>query len=540
MALSFGNLGSSTTPDINDGANATSYASASWTPPSSGLIIVFVASAVTTGTAVEPTMSGNSLTWTKIVSHVAEPSGNAQRITLFAANASGSSTGATTIDFGAETQLCCNASFFSVDNADLSGGVAAAFVQTPAGDGAGATSGSVSLSAAGSSDNRAIAAFMHAANEATTPRTNWTELDDFNGTGPTRGFETQYRGDAFETTASATWTTSSNWVGLAAEIKAAAAGATYTLTAAAGSYSLSGKNTALQAARKLALAAGTYALTGVSTALRASRKIVLAAGSYALTGADATLQFTRKLSAAAGTYTLTGVDATLKASRVLTAESGTYVLTGRDAAIAAARKLLAQTGAYTLTGYSVTLTYSGAGAATYTIELSAGSYTLSGQTAALVVSRKLAASAGVYVLTGEDATIKAARVLLASAGVYAVTGNVAGLLVSRVLNAQAGTYSLTGQAAPLRAARVLSAAAGAFSLTGNAAVVRAARKLLAARGVYTLAGNAAALVYNGAADTFLFITATDGGVYELLAVTSDSSAAAASDTEPYDVTTGEQ
>ena len=64
-----------------------------------------------------------------------------------------------------------------------------------------------------------IAAFFHAANEAIAHQPDWTELDDLAGSGPVRGVDSQYRGDAFETVASASWTTSSVWLGIAAELK---------------------------------------------------------------------------------------------------------------------------------------------------------------------------------------------------------------------------------------------------------------------------------------------------------------------------------
>lgn len=221
MTLAFTNLGASAAPDINDNADATSYASASWAPPVLGLIYVFVSNRVTAGVPTIPTISGNSLTWVQIGTNV--PTATQRRITLFAALAAGATTGVTTVDFGGVTQLCCEASFAQVTGADVSGGVLAAFVQVVGpSSGAAATGGSITLSAAGASRNRPISAFQHNQNELATPRTNWTEVDDFLHTLPINGFETQWRSDAFETTASATWTTSVAWNGLAAEIKAAA------------------------------------------------------------------------------------------------------------------------------------------------------------------------------------------------------------------------------------------------------------------------------------------------------------------------------
>jgi hypothetical protein len=144
---------------------------------------------------------------------------------LFAAPAAGATTGATTIDYGSDTQLACRASFSQVTGLDLTGGIVAAFVQTPTvPSGSAALSGTVSLSAAAHADNRPYAVFSHVENEAMTPRTDWTELDDLSGTAPVSSIETQYRGDAFETTASASWATSSVWAGIAVEIKASLAG----------------------------------------------------------------------------------------------------------------------------------------------------------------------------------------------------------------------------------------------------------------------------------------------------------------------------
>lgn len=216
MAIAFANLGASANPDINSGANATSYANSSWTPPTSGLIIAYV-QARRSGGPDTPTISGNGITWTQIGSTF-DCDGTGNGISLFGANASGSSTGVTTVDFGANTQLHCSTSFFQVTGVDLSGGIAAAFVQQPTNSGTG-TSGSVTLSAAADSANRPIVCFWHKVNETTTPRTNWTEIDDLSGGGQVRGVETQYRDDAFETTASASWTTSADWGGVAAELK---------------------------------------------------------------------------------------------------------------------------------------------------------------------------------------------------------------------------------------------------------------------------------------------------------------------------------
>jgi hypothetical protein len=224
MAIAFANLGSSANPDINNSANQSSYSNSSWTPPTDGLIVVFVDgrdSDFVTPPAT-PTVSGNSLTWVQIGSTYDCETGTgtyAHGISLFAADASDATTGVTTINFG-EEQVHCVASFFQVTGADISSGVAAAFVQNQQNKASSGTEGSVTLNSPGDNSNRPIVFFWHYVIEATTPRTNWTEIDDFEGAGHDRGAESQWRTDAFETTASATWTTSNNWAGFAAEIKA--------------------------------------------------------------------------------------------------------------------------------------------------------------------------------------------------------------------------------------------------------------------------------------------------------------------------------
>ena len=216
----FSNLGVSANPDINDSAISSSYVNTSWTPPTSGLIIAYVAhgSNATGVTVNSPTISGNNLTWSTIATILvpfgAEPT--RRRISLLGANLAGSSVGATSIAFAGQTQFSCMASFFQAENVDLGSGVSSAFIQAVSATGE-ATSGSIGLAAPGHSSNRPIFGLYHRFNEVSTPRTNWTEVDDVSGSN--RNLETQYRSDLFEQTASAIWATSAVWGGIAAELK---------------------------------------------------------------------------------------------------------------------------------------------------------------------------------------------------------------------------------------------------------------------------------------------------------------------------------
>jgi hypothetical protein len=221
--ISFTNLGNSANPDIADSSDATSYSNSSWTPPTDGLILLFVSTqTATSGAQVAPTVSGNNLTWVQIATRQFDDPGGTdlRRITLFAADASGSTTGQTTIDFGSNTQLNCLASFFQATGVDLSGGVAAAFVQSPTNEGTDGTESSVTLSAAADSRNRPIYGSAQTTSQNQTPRSGWTEADDLTISSPTDGLETQWREDAFETTASATFSEVEDWGCIAAELKA--------------------------------------------------------------------------------------------------------------------------------------------------------------------------------------------------------------------------------------------------------------------------------------------------------------------------------
>jgi hypothetical protein len=120
---------------------------------------------------------------------------------------------------------------------------------------------------------------------------------------------------------------------------AASGGATsYTLTCAAGTYSLTGNDATLTRAVKLPLAAGAYALTGNAATLTRAVNLTCASGSYSLTGNNALLSLNRLLPLAAGSYNYTGNDATLTyvpgasaVSYTLNCATGAYSYTGQSA-----------------------------------------------------------------------------------------------------------------------------------------------------------------------------------------------------------------
>lgn len=120
----------------------------------------------------------------------------------------------------------------------------------------------------------------------------------------------------------------------------------YTLTAEAGSFTLTGNATGLTAARLLTGGTGAFTETGNATGLAAARLLTAEAQSYVLTGNATGLAYGRTMAADVGDFTLTGVDAALSRSRVLQADTGEFVLTGNATS-------LAYSGAATAAGGSV-------------------------------------------------------------------------------------------------------------------------------------------------------------------------------------------
>lgn len=168
------------------------------------------------------------------------------------------------------------------------------------------------------------------------------------------------------------------------------ASGSYTITAAHGSYTLSGQAVALKADRKITAAQGSFTLTGQAVRLARGYTLAVGQGSYTLNGQDVTLTYEP-----VGSYTLT-------------ADYGTYSLSGQAVNLTAARRITA----------------------------AQGSYTLSGQAVGLARGFNLAAGQGTYTLTGRDVTLKATRAMTAAYGTYAITG-------------YSVTLTLSGQAAPM-------------------------------------------------------------------------------------------
>lgn len=211
--------------------DANSYATGSHTPAASRVLVAVVQNDKAT-TPDLPTVSGNGLTWSLLTdgtnsATIVKASGTQFRLSVLAALTGGSpSAGAVTADFGGVTQLGCIISVFELE---IEGGVPASLAalvrQVKTGeDGVSGTLGSLTLDVAMLSTSRGISAFVHNINESVSPRANWTEIHDLTHGAPVRGLDSQYRLTAAEDTASASWASTANWLGVFIELKETGAG----------------------------------------------------------------------------------------------------------------------------------------------------------------------------------------------------------------------------------------------------------------------------------------------------------------------------
>lgn len=215
------------------------------------------------------------------------------------------------------------------------------------------------------------------------------------------------------------------------------------------------------------------------------------AGSFTLTGQAAGLQAQRRMAAGTGAFDLTGQDAGLRVTRRMTAEAGSFTLSGQSATLVRALRLTAGTGAFSLIGQDAALNVAGSS----TLAAETGVFALGGQAAGLRAARRLAAEPGSFSLAGQAAGMRVARLLTADAGVFTLAGQPAGLRVARRLGADAGSFVLTGQDAALLLRRRLSADTGMFELVGREADFGfVGGDLRAQTGVFLVTGHAVRLV----------------------------------------------
>lgn len=189
--------------------------------------------------------------------------------------------------------------------------------------------------------------------------------------------------------------------------------------------------------------AGSFAVTGTDASLEFGRRVSADSGAFAITGTDAGLVYTMVVNGTPGEFNITGTDATLLYNRRLAADAGSFAVTGTDASLEFNRRLSAESGSFAVTGTDATLTYDQPGA--YTLTAESGSFGVTGADASLLYGRKLTAEAGSFAMTASDAGLLLHRVLAAAAGAFAWTGTAATLTYD-ASNPDPASYSvwLTG------------------------------------------------------------------------------------------------
>jgi hypothetical protein len=178
--------------------------------------------------------------------------------------------------------------------------------------------------------------------------------------------------------------------------------------------------------------------------------LTAAQGSFTLTGQAANLLFGRKLSAAQASFAFTGQAANLLYGRKIVAAQASFSLSGQSASLLFGRRLMAGQASFTLTGQPATLSYNGVNS--YTLVAASGSFSASGQPANLLYGRRLSASQGSFAFSGQAAGLRANRVLPAGYASFSLTGNPAALTYSgaRILAAMSIDIAVGSAGATVR------------------------------------------------------------------------------------------
>jgi hypothetical protein len=192
-----------------------------YTPAANTLSVAMIS---TGGASVDPTsVTGHGVTYTKIAFSVVT---NLNMNGFYAADSGGSPTNAALQATWAvaPTGICLYDINFS--GVDLSGGVAAAIVQSVLNtDIVGtATSLQTLLAAASATDNRPVAMCVLNVNQAITEDTNYTEINDQGHTLPARRLSASWQSGGFDVTIDHSWSAGSSVAVRAFEVKATAGG----------------------------------------------------------------------------------------------------------------------------------------------------------------------------------------------------------------------------------------------------------------------------------------------------------------------------
>lgn len=274
-------------------------------------------------------------------------------------------------------------------------------------------------------------------------------------------------------------------------------GNSYTLTASAGSFGMTGATANLLAGRKIDAAAGSFTLASPDIFILKGLTAGGAQGSFALSGGDAGLARALVLTASAPAYSLASPDAALTYARTITASTGAFTLTGADASTIAGLTLAAANGAFALSGAAAAMT------SQRTIDAAAGAFTLTPATSELLRGLAHTASAAAFALTGADAALakSSSYSFSADVGAFTLAANDAGLKRDARIDAAAGAFTVAAPATAIYQGRTLVAGVGAFTATFGDAILTHAYALAVDSGQFAWAGSDASFTSNRTAQT---------------------------------------
>lgn len=198
----------------NNANNQSSYATASVTPTANRLVLVSIRNQGGPPTTAVNTVTGNSLTYVSVRSQ----ENDTTRASVYRALGASPAAGAITIDFNGVNQGNCAwvvSEFTGMDTGGANG--SAAVVQSADNTATSATSLTVTLAAFGQSNNATYGAFANAVDAAVTQGSGFTLVADVTSETAQGHLGVEFRADP-DTSVDMSGS-SSNWVGIAIEIK---------------------------------------------------------------------------------------------------------------------------------------------------------------------------------------------------------------------------------------------------------------------------------------------------------------------------------
>lgn len=272
------------------------------------------------------------------------------------------------------------------------------------------------------------------------------------------------------------------------EAEFAEVSAGHTLTADAGSFSVTG-NAATALRNRLTTAdAGSFSMVGNAANALKGVTAVADSGAFSTIGNDAAIKRDYRPIADAGAFSVNGNNANAVRTYIAIADAGAFPYTGNAAQLFKGYALTADNGSFLVTGNAANLLRG------YRVAADSGIFSYTGNAAAAIKNNLLSASAGSFSISGNLANLVRGYQLLADSGTFGVAGSTANLIRAFRALADAGVFAYAGNDANAVKTHILVAASGSFLVVGNAASAVRAHRLTADTAAFSVTGNAANLL----------------------------------------------